>query len=241
METEEQVAETPIAEDAHRLWRPTRIWLLIAGLGGPLLWLVWLLGVATETILQNPPTTWASYAGPLLGHPSLVLWLPCVTFAVACLGGFLADPVAVRRLYLYRIAIYTGFLVAAYHWLLLATFLVWEGGISMLCTWGIGALLMGVVFWLLLAGVCKLRQRGAVACLLLLICLLVLPLSCAALPILVPTLAVIAYGGTSVYLFRHAWKDAKGQFSLKRMFIITAWFAVLLSIWRITVMWTFGS
>jgi len=55
-----------------------------------------------------------------------------------------------------------------------------------------------------------------------------------------PTLALIAYGGVSIYHLRRAWIDSNGQFSLGRIFVVTAWIAMLLSLWRITVMWTFA-
>ena len=182
-------------------------------------------------------------------------------------------------------AIYAGFSIVLYYWLLLATTVAFEQ--NNLWAWflmNLGAFALGTLLWLLLAARYAVTQEwrdrlgrvyrvGLVSCSFLGVSLLLLSLATLIVgtpptwiesttsmllmiiltvvlvpPLLflwgfivcTPTLALIAYGGVSVYLFYYAWKDAKGQFSLGRIFIVTAWLAALLSLWRVTVMWAFG-
>jgi len=269
--------------DDRPLWQPTRAWLLLVGIGAPVAWLLgWALFASASTVPSLAPLGLADKTRILLTNPSFFFSTPLVACAAVCLALFLERPQEFRRLFPLRMAIYSGFLIVTYYWLLWAMSMAFAYDVLLvLCVLSVGAFPFGGLLWLLLAvrhGVPGRWQEWLVLARLAgmsimsvnLVLLIVLSLLAAVVetpsgnldalkqavflaflipPILLvagfllstPTLTIIAYGGVSAYLFYHAWKDAKGQFGLKRIFIVTAWLAGLLSLWRIMVIWTFGT
>lgn len=146
---QETFLKQPRIDPAELLWsRPARCLLMAAGVVLPVV--CFLLGFPERPDWQSGNL--GDYAQLLLCRPGCVPLYPFLLYSMACLTLLARDPTKWSKMFLVRLGIYAGALLALEHWVLFAFAFDGNATIILITTAG-GALLFGTVLTLVLLAI----------------------------------------------------------------------------------------
>lgn len=239
--------------DPARLLRswPARILLMAAGVVIPAI--CFLIGFPETPDWQSGNL--GDYAKLMLARPSCMPLYPFLLYSMVCLTLLVRDYARWSKTFLVRLGIYAGVLLALEFWVLFAFASDGEPIVILFAT-GIGALLFGTLFVLVLLAVFDIARHfrfylrflaigATVAIALELLLLLVHGMSPSAYIVmgcflgcllLSTPLAIAAYSIVAFDLLRHQ-GTGRFRFSLAQLFWVITWLAAHFGAWRASVNW----
>ncbi|MEE8453128.1 MAG: DUF6688 family protein [Thermoguttaceae bacterium] len=187
------------------------------------------------------------YAQLLLNRPSCMPLYPFLLYSMVCLTLLVLNPAKWSKMFVVRLGIYGGVLLALEHWVLFA--FADSKPIVMLIGTGVGALLFGGLIVLVLWAVAYHFRRcvpffamGVIVALLLLLvfgesaCEFIVGLFFFDYLYFSTPWAVAAYSIVSLDLLRHQ-GTGRFRFSLAQLFGVITWLAAHFGAWRASVNW----